>query len=425
MTTHGHAGLHIESWHLADYLAELLTMLYPPETRLLFALCGLFASPLIPQRALTGIAENAQLPESLLPQLKALSLLENFNSHTMSMHPLLHEYAADYIQHLPQYDTFLAQFVFWYAHYAAEQTGQYEELQSDFHNIQLAYDYAYETQDWESLYLLWEPITQLLWEQSRWTAYRQLNERYLDAAIACGDVQAEAQARSRLGWISFEEGFYEDAISNFQRVKDICDVSKNISDGIRVRRHFGVLYTKLGDLNLAKQYLHEAREMTLAAGQVEWADFQLALIAHAQANAVIKSCDYECAQSYSEQAQAHLLRTETLETMPMMQLLYGDILYLQGNIAEAAIIWRKVAVYGRDYHPEERIIAGAMQRLSQVEAAHGERERALNWAYEARTIYIQSNLTSLCHKMEAIIDKIHFNSALSLSNQWIKFELWD
>jgi hypothetical protein len=146
LTVHGYAGLGIESWQLPDYFSELLALIYPPEARLLFALCGLFASPLIPKTALIHIAANAHLPETLLTQLEGMSLLQHHNSYTLSLHPLLHEYAADYVQHLPQYTALKGQFVFWYAQYAAERRGKYEELQLDFHNIQLASDYAYQTE---------------------------------------------------------------------------------------------------------------------------------------------------------------------------------------------------------------------------------------------------------------------------------------
>lgn len=425
LTVHGYAGLGIESWQIPDYFSELLTLIYPPEARLLFALCGLFASPLIPKTALIYIAANARLPETLLTQLEEMSLLQHHNSHTLSLHPLLHEYAADYVQHLPQYTALKGQFVVWYAQYAAERRGKYEELQLDFHNIQQASDYAYQTKDWESLYLLWGPITGHLWERSQWTAYRQVNQRYLEAAIARGDLAAEAQARSRLGWVSVEEELYEEARANFQRVKDICDSSANAPDGVRVRRHLGVLYTKWGDLTLAKHYLHEAEAIACANGQEEWPTMHLALIAHAQAGVFMKSCDFALALSYADRAQAILRTTNNLESLPMIQLRQGDILYLQKRQVEAETVWRQIALYGRDYHPEERIIAGAMQRLAQVEAARGQQERALDWAYEARDIYIQSNLASLRHQMEAVIDKIHFAHELSSAGQWGEFELWD
>ncbi|MBK7919774.1 MAG: hypothetical protein IPJ94_26655 [Chloroflexi bacterium] len=122
MTVHGYAGLGIESWQIPDYFSELLTLIYPPEARLLFALCGLFASPLIPKTALIHIAANARLPETLLTQLEEMSLLQHHNSHTLSLHPLLHEYAADYVQHLPP-RPLKGQFVVWYAQYAAERRG--------------------------------------------------------------------------------------------------------------------------------------------------------------------------------------------------------------------------------------------------------------------------------------------------------------
>ncbi|MBK7918058.1 MAG: hypothetical protein IPJ94_17740 [Chloroflexi bacterium] len=60
----------------------------------------------------------------------------------------------------------------------------------------------------------------------------------------------------------------------------------------------------------------------------------------------------------------------------MIQLRQGDILYLQKRQVEAETVWRQIALYGRDYHPEERIIAGAMQRLAQVEAARDQQERS-------------------------------------------------
>lgn len=428
VVAHGPAGLGVESWQITDYFAELVAMLYPPEARLVFALCGLFASPLIPQTALSHIAANAHLPETLLTQLEEMSLLQQHNSHTMSLHPLLHEYAAGYVQQLPQYAALKTQFVTWYAQYAAERRGKYEELQLDFPNVQLASEYAYHLKDWTSLYLLWLPIAEYLWERSHWQAYRQVNGRYLEAAIARGDLAGEAQARSRLGWVSVEEELYEEAKANFQRVKEICDAAANISDGVRVRRHLGVLYTNWGDLNLAQHYLREAEAMTRAAGETEWVNVNLALIAHGQAGIAMKLCDYGNAELLAEQAQAFLAAAGKLESLPMLQLRYGDILYRQERLAEAEAVWRKVALYGRDHHPEQRIIAGAMQRLAQTEAARGQQERALDWAYETRTIYIQSNLTTLRHKMEAIIDKINFAAGPSAGQGtlgWGEFELWD
>ena len=113
------------------------------------------------------------------------------------------------------------------------------------------------------------------------------------------------------------------------------------------------------------------------------------------------------ALSYADRAQEFLSHTERQEVLAMLQLRRGDILYLLQRFEEAEFVWRDIALYGRDDHPEERLIAGAMQRLAQVEAVRGRTDKAREWAYEARSIYIQSNLTTLREKMEAIIDKIN------------------
>jgi hypothetical protein len=124
------------------------------------------------------------------------------------------------------------------------------------------------------------------------------------------------------GWAGYllKKELYEEARANLQRVKDICDASANIPDGVRVRRHLGVLYTEWGDLTLAKRYLHEAEALACAAGQEEWPAMHLALIAHGQAGVFMKSCDFGSAELLAEQAQTFLAAAGKLESLPMLQL---------------------------------------------------------------------------------------------------------
>ena len=429
-TARGNQGLQIKSWRMSDYFTELLSMTQPPKARILFALCGLFSSPLIFTQALTGIAGNLKLSEVLITRLEKMSLLQQQDDgQTISIHPLLHEHIADYVQTMPQYDSLLAQFIAWYAHYADERRGQYNALQPDFQNIQLAADHAYQTKDWGSFYLLWGPITGQLWTQSRWDAYRQINKRYLEAAIARKDQAAEAQALSSLGWIAFEEDAYETAESHFQRAITLGDLQEDIAEKVQVRRHIGILYTEWGKFDLAAHYLNEARMLIHTVDASAWTDGRLALIAHAKAALAMKQEEYATAQAYSEQALALLLRADEQAQIPMIRLRFGDILYLRGQYAKAEEFWRKIALHGRkhspDVHIENRIIAGAMQRLAQVESFNGRKDRALDWAYEARDVYIHSNLTSLRQRMEMLIDKINFADQVPSTNSLTVFELWD
>ncbi len=427
--TRGNRGLQIESWHMNDYFTELLSMTQPPNARILFALCGLFASPVIFTEALMGIAAGLNLSATLLSRLGQMSLLQPQGNDSLSVHPLLHEYTADYVQTLPQYDELLTQFTIWYAHYADERRGEYDALQPDFQNIKLAYDYAYKAKDWESLYLLWGPITGQLWVQSKWTAYVQANERYLEAAVARKDQAAEAQALSRLGWVAVEEKSYETAESYFLKVITITNSQNDLAEKVRVHRHIAIVYTEWGKFNLAEQYLQETKKLILTAEQDGWVLSRLALVAHAKAGLAMGTADYETAQSFSEQALALLLQADEQSQIPMIRLRFGDILYLRGQFVKAEAFWRKIALFGRqnspDEHIEDRIIAGAMQRLAQAESSRGNKARALDWAYEARDIYIQSNLLMLRRRLEALIDKINFADHTPTNGLSTDFELWD
>ena len=425
----GLEGVHLEDWHLTDFLAGMLALV-EPAGRDLFALCGVFSTHQIEGAVFKLMANSLEIPVDSLGQLANLSLIEwQPDEDAFQLHPLIHEYATSYLTKHPRQIEMQLTFTAYYAAFARKYYKQNRLMESELSQLMAAARFACDHGNWGLLKPLWEVVSLTLWRLSDWSSYRQFDEKCLEVVRQVGERRVESRILSELGWVSFEEGQWDEAERLFKEAQRIVDELTSTQHSVRLRRYRAILFTERGQLENAAVLLAEAEHLIEKTAEMgHWSqrsrERSLALIYHAHARLAVASKDYKLALMKEKDAIAYCEKTDFDRYRPMFDLQLGDIYYLSDDLEQAGCIWQHIIRHGASYHPEQRIIAAAFLRMAQLAGCRNNRERALGWAYRAEQLFQTSGLAQKARQAAVLAEGLD----LLISDDpdvWPEFELWD
>jgi tetratricopeptide (TPR) repeat protein len=422
-------GVRLEDWELTDFLAGLLKMV-TADGRDLFGLCGIFSSGQIDLTVFNALAGELGLPVNALGELANLSLVEwNVSEDQLLLHPLIHEYAGSYLAEHPRKVEMRFVFAAYFAGFAREYHGQNQRVESELPQLMMAARIACDGQNWRLLQPLWRVVSGALWRLSDWASYRRFDEKCLKVAQLAGERHVESRILSELGWVSLEEGSWEEADEFFQEAQFIVDDLTSTQQSVRLRRYRAILFTEQGQLEKAAVLLAEAEHLVERTAEiVQWSQSSrnrsLALLYHAYAGLALAAEDYQLALEKEIQAIGYCEDEYCESYRPMFDLRLGDIYYLSEDLEQAGCIWQHIIRHGAAQQPEQRIIAAAFLRMAQLAAYRGNRERALGWAYRGEQLFLESGLAEKARRAVALAAGLDgwMNDRPEV---WPVFELWD
>lgn len=199
LETHSLSAMKLDYANLAQFLARMVES-QPPETQTLFEACGAFAQPRIRREALKALGSGGAIRR--LTDLSLITWPEN--EQWCELHPLVHEYATRRLRASPHSAQVWQRFTVHFAAFAQQNFRQHALLFPELDNLLAAADYAYITQDWDSLHQLWLSVSHHLWMVGDHARYAQLGERGVEGARARADLQAEITILLALSWIGIE-----------------------------------------------------------------------------------------------------------------------------------------------------------------------------------------------------------------------------
>ncbi|NIP41200.1 MAG: hypothetical protein GWO41_01645, partial [candidate division Zixibacteria bacterium] len=104
----------------------------------------------------------------------------------------------------------------YYADIASRNHNKHQHIEPELPQLMKAARIACKKADWQLLQPLWRVVSSSLWRLSDWSTYRRFDEKCLNVARKTGDRHVESRILSELGWVSLEEGKWEEANAYFK-----------------------------------------------------------------------------------------------------------------------------------------------------------------------------------------------------------------
>ena len=414
----GLAALHLEHAHLPGFFEHFVDS-QPIECRAAFDLCGVFARPRINRALFKSVANDLNLSAQWLGRLYDLSVVRWMQGEDyFELHPLVHEYARERLQHRSD-----RQAIEWcvtrrYADFAVQHNRDYNIISEEWENILAAVDCAYQAQEWTTLLRFYSPVSKQLWVTGDKEGYQQFEVKCLTAARAVNDWQVEAGILSELGWVSMEGGALTQAAAFLEQAQTLWDAhADQLLAQARVRRYRAVLALLQGQYELAGHWVNDARDHMYKLNLPVEGRIALSLAMIHSVNSVV-SCqvgNYALAEAEVRLA-IDLCKQAGAEGggyLPGAQLSLGDVLYDRNDTAAARAAWLAAASFDRPDFVEDSAVAGAHERLARLAALRHDREPALTHAHAARQWYARRGLPLQCHRLDVLIQEIE-------APRWVK-----
>ena len=414
----GLAAFNLEHAHLRNFFERFLDS-QPMECRAAFDLCGAFARPRINRALFKSVAHDLNVSTRWLGRLYDLSVVRwTQGEDYFELHPLVHEYARERLQHRLD-----RQAIEWcvarhYADFAVQHNREYDVMSEEWSNVLAAVDCAYQAQEWATLLRFYSPVSKQLWVTGDKEGYRQFEVKCLTAARAVNDWHVEAGILSELGWVSMEGGALTQAAVFLEQAQALWDAHPDqLLAQARVRRYRAVLALLQGQYALAGRWVDDAldhlHKMNLPVeGRIA---LSLAMAHSVKSDVSCRIGNYALAEAEARLA-ADLRKeagAEGLGYLPGAQLSLGDVLYDRNDTAAARAEWLAAANFDRPDFVEDSAVAGAHERLARLAALQHEREPALTHAHAARRWYARRGLPLQCHRCDVLIQEIE-------AQRWVK-----
>jgi hypothetical protein len=369
-----------------------------PSTQRVFELCGAFGLPQISSAIFQLMADRLHLHLAGLLSLGDLSLVKwPEGNEFFVLHPLIHEYAAQRLQHALDETEVRRVFSAVYAELAQtwRQSRDYETMQGELENVLAAANYAYDARDWEIFWLFWSPVTHYLWVNGDQERYAAFDARFLEAARARGDRLSEAEILLELAWTRVERREWSVADRFLREALAVC---KSLPDGAllyaRALRYQAKISDRLQQPERARSLLQTAEEIVRGQGPVQGRiALSLALIYLHLAQLAYRTQRGEQAISVGRAALqfCDLAGPDGYGYWPGIAVDVGDMFYTAGDQEQAEQHW--LAATDSKWQPvEDESPATAAARLAYLAALRGNKEEALRLARTAHQIYLQRGL---------------------------------
>lgn len=231
-----------------------------------FALLGVFQGRLFTASALAAVTEEGyRTAEDDLASLVALSLVAEEGEFHYQQHPLLADFAREYLgEHRAAYERMAR----YYLSYAAKCQGDYLKLEPEWDNLLAGMRIAHRQKMWPVLIDYGKILADAWFARTRFSDMREGYRWVCEAAEALEDRTAWATALCHRGQACIEQGDYAEATRYMNRCLRLCQELNDLNGLAKAKFNLGRIAKEMADFDEAQQLFKESRQLRKKLGDL-------------------------------------------------------------------------------------------------------------------------------------------------------------